>query len=395
MSRWHSYLNSAKEILSLYNGEEPFASFLKKYFSGHKKFGSTDRKQVSHLCYCYFRLGKALPNLPVEDRILTALFFCTTTSNQLLGQIRPEWNDNVTLSVDEKYKLVGNTFSNPYIFPWEKELTVGINFEQFCNSFFIQPDLFLRMRPGKEVLVKEKLLKADIAFRSMLPSAISIATTVKLDEIIEPDKEAVVQDYSSQRVAEFIEVVNAELGRRRQSDGVRVWDCCAASGGKSIMAKDILGNIELTVSDIRESILSNLKKRFAVAGIKHYKSFIADLTEPVSILSNNQFDLIVADVPCTGSGTWSRTPEQLYYFDENRIEEYCQLQKKIITTIISHLIPGGHLLYITCSVFKKENEDVIDFIKEKFHLELIKMEILKGYDKKADTMFAALLKKPL
>lgn len=395
MSRWHSYLNSAKEILSLYNGEEPFASFLKKYFSGHKKFGSTDRKQVSHLCYCYFRLGKALPNLPTEDRILTALFFCTTTSNQLLGQIRPEWNDNVTLSVDEKYKLVSNTFSNADIFPWEKELAGGINFEQFCNSFFIQPDFFLRMRPGKEVLVKEKLLKADMAFRSMLPSAISIATTVKLDEIIEPDKEAVVQDYSSQRVAEFIEVVNAELGRRRQSDGVRVWDCCAASGGKSIMAKDILGNIELTVSDIRESILSNLKKRFAVAGIKGYKNFVADLTKPVSILSNNQFDLIVADVPCTGSGTWSRTPEQLYYFDENRIDEYSQLQKKIITTIIYHLIPGGHLLYITCSVFKNENEDVIDFIKEKFHLELIKMEILKGYDKKADTMFAALLKKPL
>ena len=211
MSRWHSYLNSAKEILSLYNGEEPFASFLKKYFSGHKKFGSTDRKQVSHLCYCYFRLGKALPNLPVEDRILTALFFCTTTSNQLLGQIRPGWNDNVTLSVDEKYKLVSNTFSNADIFPWEKELAGGINFEQFCNSFFIQPDLFLRMRPGKEVLVKEKLLKADIAFRSMLPSAISIATTVKLDDIIEPDKEAVFQNYSSKRVAEFIEVFNAEL----------------------------------------------------------------------------------------------------------------------------------------------------------------------------------------
>ena len=359
MSRWHSYLNSAKEILSLYNGEEPFASFLKKYFSGHKKFGSTDRKQVSHLCYCYFRLGKALPNLP------------TTTSNQLLGQIRPGWNDNVTLSVDEKYKLVSNTFSNADIFPWEKELAGGINFEQFCNSFFIQPDLFLRMRPGKEVLVKEKLLKADIAFRSMLPSAISIATTVKLDEIIEPDKEAVVQDYSSQRVAEFIEVVNAELGRRRQSDGVRVWDCCAASGGKSIMAKDILGNIELTVSDIREFILSNLKKRFAVAGIKHYKSFIADLTEPVSILSNNQFDLIVADVPCTGSGTWSRTPEQLYYFDENRIEEYCQLQKKIITTIISHLIPGGHLLYITCSVFAAENELQVAYMYLKKRMKML------------------------
>jgi 16S rRNA (cytosine967-C5)-methyltransferase len=59
------------------------------------------------------------------------------------------------------------------------------------------------------------------------------------------------------------------------------------------------------------------------------------------------------------------------------------------------LEPGGYLLYITCSVFRKENEAIVDFIKEKFHLQLVKMELLKGYDKKADTLFAALLKKAL
>ena len=160
------------------------------------------------------------------------------------------------------------------------------------------------------------------------------------------------------------------------------------------MAKDILGDIDLTVSDVRDSILVNLKNRFATAEIRNYKSIIADLTKPVSKLKNAKFNLILADVPCTGSGTWSRTPEQLYYFDEKKINEYAALQKKILTIIIPHLATGGYLLYITCSVFKKENEAVIDLIKEQFHLELIKTELLKGYDKKADTMFAALFSLP-
>ncbi len=63
------------------------------------------------------------------------------------------------------------------------------------------------------------------------------------------------------------------------------------------MAKDILGDIDLTVSDVRESILINLKKRFLSAGIKNYKSFVADLTVPAKELTDKKFDLILADVP--------------------------------------------------------------------------------------------------
>jgi 16S rRNA (cytosine967-C5)-methyltransferase len=56
---------------------------------------------------------------------------------------------------------------------------------------------------------------------------------------------------------------------------------------------------------------------------------------------------------------------------------------------------GGSFVYITCSVFKKENEEVVTFIKENFHLQLKQMEVLQGYDKKADSMFVALFKKEL
>ena len=102
------------------------------------------------------------------------------------------------------------------------------------------------------------------------------------------------------------------------------------------------------------------------------------------------YDLIICDAPCTGSGTWSRTPEQLYFFEEAIIDQYASLQKKIISNAMPALNPGGYFLYVTCSVFKMENEAIADFIKEKFHLTLVKMGLLKGYDKKADTLFAAL-----
>jgi 16S rRNA (cytosine967-C5)-methyltransferase len=58
-----AYLNTAQEILRGYMGEEPFSSFLKKYFTINKRFGSRDRKHITHLCYCFFRLGKSLESI--------------------------------------------------------------------------------------------------------------------------------------------------------------------------------------------------------------------------------------------------------------------------------------------------------------------------------------------
>jgi 16S rRNA (cytosine967-C5)-methyltransferase len=207
--------------------------------------------------------------------------------------------------------------------------------------------------------------------------------------VLEIDKEVVVQDFNSQQV---LNGISNHVAAIRQP--VSVWDCCAASGGKSILAYDILnGQIDLTVSDIRESILSNLTNRFETAGIKNYKSFITDLTDPQLLIPDSQFQIVICDAPCTGSGTWSRTPEQLYYLKRKTIDVYVAMQQQIVSNVITHLQIGGLFIYITCSVFKNENEDMVNFIKEKFHLQLLQMELLKGYNKKADSMFAAVFKK--
>lgn len=227
-----------------------------------------------------------------------------------------------------------------------------------------------------------------VAFQEISESCFSFPSGTKLDEYLTTNKEAVIQDYNSQQVGQLMSLVKNE-------GVINVWDACAASGGKSIMAKDRLGKINLTVSDIRESILYNLKKRFAEAGISNFQTVVADLSANDPLPPGDLFGLVIADVPCTGSGTWGRTPEQLYYFEEKKVNEYSHLQQKIVSNLLPHVKPGGYLLYITCSVFEKENEQQVELIAADKSMKLLRKECLIGYDKKADTMFAALFQRQL
>jgi 16S rRNA (cytosine967-C5)-methyltransferase len=379
--RYYSHLNTAITLLQTYKGEEPFSHFIKKFFSDHKKYGSKDRKQISHLCYCYFRLGKTALDLPLQERILLGLWLCTDTSNELLQALKPEWDNNRALPLNKKYKDI-------HPFSFSLSLSQGIDREVFSRSHLQQPDMFLRLRPGKETRVLQQLNENGISYYRIGADSLGLPNSSKLDGVVLLDTDVVVQDNSSQQIGRFIKMVPLP-----ENVSLFVWDCCAASGGKSILANDVLNRIELSVSDIRESILVNLKKRFAAAGIKKYVSFLADLSTGKAGLPEKKYHLILADLPCSGSGTWGRTPEQLSFFHEAAIEKFNTLQKVILENIIPRLLPGGYLLYSTCSVFKQENEEMVEWIIEKGSFSIVKSEMINGYTHKADSLFAALLKK--
>lgn len=382
--RSHSYINSAKTILQDYDGRLPFAAWIKQFFKAHKKYGSKDRREITHLCYSYFRLGTAFETEPVEERMLLGVFLSSLENSFVLNELKPEWNKEIHRPLTEKLHLLNAEKEADQLFPFASELSEEIDQKQFAISFLLQPLLYLRIRPGNKDKVLHKLQQAQIHFEEVRADCIALANSSKTDEVLELNREAVVQDVNSQSV---LDLLPAALKDQKK---IEAWDCCAASGGKSILLHDRFPNAALTVSDVRETILRNLKKRFEQAGIRNYKSFTFDLAHSPLTLPHSPFDLVICDAPCSGSGTWSRTPEQLKFFKKEKIDQYAQLQKSIALHASKSVKPKGYFLYITCSVFKKENEEVVAFLKDKTTLQLVSAKYFVGYDRRADTLFAAL-----
>lgn len=322
------HLQTSLTLVQSYDGKEPFATYLKKYFALNKKHGSKDRKAISHHCYDYFR--KMAAQFPLKDQI----------SSQ-------------------------------------------IDVDALINAYSKQPFLFLRIRPGKLHKVNQQLQNAKIDFITIKEDAIAIQNTTALDAIIQINKDVVIQDLNSQAFSSILTCIKKEVKT--------VWDVCAASGGKSILMYDVLDKPALTLTDIRASILHNAEKRLAIAKVPVIQFAVKDISQSMSF--SNTFDLVFADVPCSGSGTWGRTPEQLAFFDQAQLIHYTTLQERIIANCMKAVKKGGYLIYATCSIYAAENENQVKKILQDASFELITEQYFTGYHQQADTLFGALFKK--
>jgi 16S rRNA (cytosine967-C5)-methyltransferase len=230
------------------------------------------------------------------------------------------------------------------------------------------------------------LLAASIDYTQVNEHCFAFSNTTSLQNVLALNKEAVIQDLNSQALGELLNDVPTSM-----ETPIQVWDACAASGGKTILMFDTMQNIRMHVSDVRESILFNADKRLQEAGIRPASVQVIDLTEPFDI--KKPFDFVFADLPCSGSGTWGRTPEQIAFFKKKDLANYTELQSKIIANILPTVKLNGHLLIATCSVYEAENEAHVNAILAQGQFELIKQQYFKGYTQQADTLFGAILKR--
>ncbi|MFM7672076.1 MAG: Fmu (Sun) domain-containing protein [Bacteroidota bacterium] len=386
MSRSHNQLITAQHLLERYRSGEPFHLYLKQYFSANRKHGSSDRRILRDLCYAYFRIGQLWTELDMEERILSAYYLIHPEPAVFLQALRPQWPVPTSEDPFERAKSIGKEIQVTAIFSKSMTLSSGIELTAFSMSHLRQPDLFIRIRPGCKTNVIHQLDKDTIPYRLIGDYSIALGNATLLESRFLLDQEVVVQDLSSQRIAGMFDLLP-------NRPSWRVWDACAASGGKSMLLFDHVRQIELTCTDIRPAILNNLSKRLGRAGVPVIRLQADDLTRQRDRSDFGTFGLIIADVPCTGSGTWARTPEQLYYFDGSSVHDYVNRQRKILSHLVSHMEPNGYLLYLTCSVFSAENEEQVAWLSNEYQLQVVQSTLFAGYSERADTMFATLLRR--
>ncbi|MFN5232509.1 MAG: hypothetical protein ACK5CN_07565 [Bacteroidota bacterium] len=385
------HLRSAIDIIEAYHFNEPFSLFLKNYFRRHKKFGSKDRKTIADLCFGYFRIGQSAHSYTIQEQAIIGFYLTHSADNGFLVHINPDLSKSIEKSLEEKLILLQEYFPDfvaSNIFSFKQHLSHSIEHTPFNFSHLLKPLVYINIRNQSRDSFVKQLTLHQIPFVSE-GSYIGFEQHIDLSKWFDIDKDLLVQDISSQRTLGLLDGYPMA--------GNSVWDACAGSGGKSILAADAFHFRRHYVSDIREHILDELSRRFQLASVPIEKSFCVDLTNSLSVQVAKQFlpsegvDLIIADVPCTGAGTWGRSPEWLRSFDPTSIDAYHHKQVKILENLLPFINENGYLLYITCSVFARENEDVLNAMVEKHAIKVLKQTYFIGYPHRGDQLFAALI----
>ncbi len=168
-----------------------------------------------------------------------------------------------------------------------------------------------------------------------------------------------IQDEGSQRVAQLV----------LANPGDQVLDYCSGSGGKSLaFAARLEGKGQIYLHDIREHILHQAKKRMNRAGIQNAQ-FLPPGHRRLSSLKN-KIDWVLADVPCSGSGTYRRNPDMKWKADGEMLDRLVQQQRDIFSLAINYAKPGGKIVYATCSLFSRENQEQVDYFLKTLPLDL-------------------------
>lgn len=140
--------------------------------------------------------------------------------------------------------------------------------------------------------------------------------------------------------------------------GMRVLDACAAPGGKSFLCASLMGDSgEILSCDLHAKKLQRVEESAERMGFRSIRTAPMDASKPYANLLNS-FDLVLADVPCSGMGVIRKKPE-IRYKPQADIEKLPEVQLRILNGLAGCVRPGGTLLYSTCTVLPEENEGVI------------------------------------
>ena len=160
-----------------------------------------------------------------------------------------------------------------------------------------------------------------------------------------------IQDESSMLVAEAV----------RPEPGMRILDCCAAPGGKTMHIAERMGNRgEVVSNDVHPHKVKLIADQAARLGLSCIRTINEDARNLSRVLEAESFDVVLLDAPCTGFGVIRRKPDLKWRKQPQDVKAIADLQKQLIEEASKLVKPGGRLIYSTCTVEPEENDQVVE-----------------------------------
>ena len=333
-------------ITEVIKDKVPADIILDKYFKERRYIGSKDRRFISDNSWKIIRNRLRYSEMIGNNISARLLVACAFIDNDLELLFNGEEYAPEILSKEEK-NLLSNAsefedFSENALYECPLWLFNKFNNKKLLDALNSTAPVDVRANLVERDMARNRLKKEGLFFTPTPFSSLGLRSEdrVNLNNCMTyQDGEIEVMDEGSQIISLLCQAKPHH----------KIVDYCAGAGGKSLCIGALLNNEGLILAhDISQERLSRIKKRAERLDIINIKT--------VHEVTDNDFHRFIIDAPCSGSGTWRRSPDGKHRLTPQKLEEIKQAQAEILEIGAKKTRVGGRLIYITCSVFDEENE---------------------------------------
>ncbi len=350
--------NLAEAVIAALNAifqGEVASQVVEQTIAAHPKWGKRDRNGFSRAVYEIVRNRRLLEFAAQKDDAWSLLGAFLVRENETLAdwpefdgldaaQLKARLEQSVPRAIRESVSDWLDEYGQDQLGErWDAELH-ALNQEA---PVVIRVNTLLSSRDE----VKRELLRQNIESSEVenVPDALRLASRPRLQSLELFRRGAFeVQDAASQLVAPFLEI----------EPGQNVVDACAGAGGKTLHIAALMGNEgKLLALDVSQLKLDELERR-----ARRASAYVVARKADKQLLRDSRAfaDRLLLDMPCSGSGTWRRQPDNKGRFSAEFLQKLTALQADILNSYPLMLRPGGKMVYATCSIFPDENERQVE-----------------------------------
>lgn len=319
----------------------------KRFFAGRRYAGSKDRRAVRELVW---RAIRTFGERPASGR--AAMVALADADADLADCFDGSGYGAAAITPDEQRAAaallpawLASQFAEPIDEAEQRALMERAPLDVRVNRLMTDRDAVIADLPEAQTLA--------------LPDALRLPTDFVLDNHAAFNRGLIeVQDYGSQLIVAACDA----------KPGTTVLDLCAGAGGKTLaLAAAMQRKGQLIATDTNRNRLDQLRLRVQRAGADFVEPLLLNPGKEIDMMAElvGYCDLVLVDAPCSGTGTWRRSPETRWRLNPARLKRVIEEQAKLLRIAAEMVAPGGCLVYAVCSVLDAEGRGQVDiFLKD-------------------------------